>query len=713
MGHRMRAVKYGATAFLPWALIASASAQVTDPARASDQENTNAEIVVTAQKRQERLQDVPISITALSGEALDRQPVGGVTDALRSVPGVSITSTPLGGATQITIRGVAANGDAFNGASTAAYYLDSVPFGLVKSAILPDTNAYDMERVEVLRGPQGTLYGANALNGVVRLLTHDADLSRFELKARAGFATTKDGSESYRGDLAVNVPLVEDRLALRVVGGSENAGGWVDQPIAGQKDVNEARSRYIRAKLNAEPVDGLDIGLSAWISRSDQDAPSYSFDDRTQAAPFALPQSLNFDAYNAKVAHDFSGFSIESATSYLKFFNNSKRDYTALIPGLTLDTIFRSKVFTEEVLLRSNNKSNWRWSVGAFYRDAKDVLHQELGALLPAPINFGDNSESYAIFGEVTHAMLDGRLEVTGGLRYFKDRVSQIELTPLSGSPNDVLINTTRTFDAVTPRVVLTYLPSRDLTLYASYSQGFRSGFNQEPPVIREIPSIPPAGADRLTNYEIGGKGKLLDGKLSFEGALFYIDWKDIQQNANVVINGIVSAATINGANASGLGADLALTLHPARGLDIGGTFSWNDLKLTSPTITQTAAGPVTLFPKGSRPAFSPEYNATAFASYAFPVGSGGLTAQLSGGLVYSSEMIGRVLSAGTVAYFESDDQFTARAKVSLMSPQNWTLSLYGENLTDFNGITMPPTDPARQFRLRPRTIGLQFEFNL
>lgn len=713
MGNRTRGVTYGAAAFLPWAVIASASAQVADPAPASDQENTNAEIVVTAQKRQERLQDVPISITALSGETLDRQPVGGVTEALRSVPGVSITSTPLGGATQITIRGVAANGDAFNGASTAAYYIDSVPFGLVKSAILPDANAYDMERVEVLRGPQGTLYGANALNGVVRLLTHDADLSRFELKARAGLATTRDGSESYRGDLAVNVPLVEDRLALRVVGGFEKAGGWVDQPVARQKDVNDARSRYIRAKLNAEPVDGLDIGLSAWISRIDQDAPSYSFDDRTQAAPFALPQSLDFDAYNAKVAYDFSGFSVESATSYLKFFNNSKRDYTALVPDLTLDTIFSSKVFTEEVLLRSNNKGNWRWSVGAFYRDAKDVLHQELGALLPAPINFGDNSESYAIFGEITHAMLDGRLELTGGLRYFKDRVTQIELTPLSGDPNDVLINTTRTFDAVTPRVVLTYLPSRDLTLYASYSQGFRSGFNQEPPVIREIPEIPPAGADRLTNYEIGGKGKMLNGKLSFEGAFFYIDWKDIQQNANVVINGIVSAATINGANASGLGADLALSFHPAHGLDIGGTFSWNDLKLTRPTITQTATGPVTLFPKGSRPAFSPEYNATAFASYAFPVGAGGLQAELSGALVYSSKLIGRVLSAGTAAYFESDEQFTARAKVSLMSPRNWTLSLYGENLTDFNGITMPPTDPARQFRLRPRTIGLQFEFNL
>lgn len=671
------------------------------------------EVVVTAQKREEKLQDVPISITALGGAVLDSQPVGGVTDALLNVPGVSIASTPQGGATQITIRGVASGAAAFNGASTAAYYIDSVPFGFVKHAIVPDTNAYDLQRIEVLRGPQGTLYGANALNGVVRLLTNDANLSDFELKSRAGVATTKDGAESYRGDLVVNAPIVEDKLAIRLVGGFENAGGWIDQPLANAKDVNETRSRNFRAKLNAQPTDELSIELSAWISRMTQDTASYSDDDRTQSAPFELPQTIDFDAYNATIAYEFANFSISSSSSYLEFSNTSHRDYTAFSPGLTLYTDFDTSVFSEEVLLSSTQEGNWRWSGGAFYRDAKDILYQELDGFIPAPIDYGDNSESYAFFGEIARKFFDGKVELAGGLRYFNDEVTQIERSPVSGDPNDALIHRDETFDALTSRAVLSYFANDDLTLYTSFSQGFRSGFNQEPAVIRNEPGIPPADADHLSNYELGAKGEMLDGALSFDAAVYYIDWKDIQQNVNVTINGVLYASTINGGSASGLGVDLGLTARPWTGLQMGLTFSWNDLTLDEPTVTQTAAGPVMLFGKGSRVAFSPEYNASAFISHTLPVGSSGYEAEFSAAAVYSSEIIARLLVANTSRYFESDDPLTARARIALISPHNWTLTLYSENLGDYDGVVQPPIEAARQFRLRPRTIGLQFEYHL
>ena len=175
------------------------------------------QIIVTAQKRQERLQDVPISIAVLGGKDLDTSTYQGVTEALTAVPGVAAVTDGQGGGTFISVRGVSAASYLFSGSSPVAYYLDSIPFGLVDSAIAPDTNAYDLERVEVLRGPQGTLYGANALNGVVRVLTHDADLDQFELKGRTSGSSTEDGGGNYRGDVAINMPIVEGKVAARAV----------------------------------------------------------------------------------------------------------------------------------------------------------------------------------------------------------------------------------------------------------------------------------------------------------------------------------------------------------------------------------------------------------------------------------------------------------------------------------------------------------------
>lgn len=164
-----------ASVSLAFALAAqTAQAQQAEPA---DSNGTTelAEIVVTAQKREEKLQNVPISIAVLGGKALDKQVAGGSLEALVSVPGISQSTSDAGGMTQVSIRGVSAAVPFGGGSGTTGYYVDSIPFSLVRSAAVPNTNAYDMSRLEVLRGPQGTLYGASALNGVVRILTNDAD----------------------------------------------------------------------------------------------------------------------------------------------------------------------------------------------------------------------------------------------------------------------------------------------------------------------------------------------------------------------------------------------------------------------------------------------------------------------------------------------------------------------------------------------------------
>lgn len=674
---------------------------------ASAQEVTSAggEIVVTAQKREEKLQNVPISIAVISGKSLDRQPTGGTLEALRQVPGLSQTSTSIGNATQLTIRGVAPAGQFLNGSATVGYYIDSIPFGLVKSAVVPDTNAYDMERIEVLRGPQGTLYGASALNGVVRLITHDADPTQFAFKARGGASITKGGAPGLRADAAVNLPVIEDKLAVRLVGGVESLGGWIDQPLRGKDNANNSLSRNLRVKVDARPSDNLRIDLTAWISRQKDDAASYADNDGNQSTPLATPQSTRYDAYSGKITYDLPFVSISSATSYLKMRRTSYTDYSVISPTAQLYSDMPSRVFTEEFLLNSTGKSSWRWSAGAFYRKAHDDLYQYLPGVTPLPLYFRDQSESIAVFGQVTKTFLDNRLELSAGLRYFHDKVTQRELANQAANVGEPLIAKTTPFHAVTPRAVLTWLPSSSLTAYASYSEGFRSGFNQTPLALLAAPDLPPVNADKLHNYEAGVKGTLLGGLASYEAALFYIKWNDVQQTAQVLYNGVYIGAAINGPSASGLGTDVSLTLHSGAGFDLGGSVSWSGLNLDDAVTSQGAVA----YDKGDRLAYSAKYTASAFANYAMRV-SDMLEVRFNLSANYHSAMTTRTLSRASSAVASSDRPLIINGSITLADDQNRSISLYVQNLTNWNGLMQPAVDEQNMFRLRPRTIGFQFD---
>ena len=692
--------------------------QATQPAT-----DTVEEIVVTAQKREESLQKVPISIAVLGGPALDKQTAGGTLEALIAVPAISQSTSDAGGMTQVSIRGVSPAVPFGGGSSTIGYYIDAIPFALVRSAAVPNTNAYDMSRVEVLRGPQGTLYGASALNGVVRLLTNDADPTQFEFKARAGASVTEGGDPSYRADAAINIPIVEDKLAIRIVGGGEYQGGWIEQPARNKSDANSSQSRNLRIKLAATPTDNLRIDLSAWAAHDEYDAAPYADAAGEQSTPLAQPGETEYQAYNAKINYDLPFMSISSATSYLDFEQTLYTDVSYLAPAmnpvlLQLYSELPAEVFTEELLLNSVGDGAWRWSAGLFYRDAKDDRYQTLPAVLPGPISWSDRSESTAVFGEITRVFADGQFELTGGLRYFEDEADTVTLLP----PGSFLPANTASskFDAVTPRVVATWLPSRDLTVYASYSEGFRSGLNQTPLTLLAAP-LPPADADRLHNYEVGAKGNLFDGFVTYDAAVYYIEWDDIQQAGSLLYGPpgqeVYISATINGVSASGVGSDLSLTLHPAQGLQIGGSISYNDLTQDE-DVTQNG---IVLYSKGDRLGFSPEYTASAFVDYAFPLSSS-LDARFNISANYRSEQVLRALGGGgqleycTVtgvnlnAYCESGKPLFVNANFDIATHSDMTVSVYVRNLTNWDGLIDPSYSTTTAFRARPRTVGVQFE---
>lgn len=669
------------------------------------------QIIVTAQRREEKLQDVPISITVLGGDALDSSRVEGLTETLRRIPGMA---APIGalGTPNISIRGVAAPGLAGAGSSTAAYYLDSTPYGFVRNALAPNADLYDLDRIEVLRGPQGTLFGANAQSGVVRILTHDPVLSGFEAKSRASISSTESGGANYRADLAVNVPIVDEKLAARAVVGYQNRSGWIDKP--GNPNADDARISNARLKIKAQPTEKLSLVGSGWFMRYRADAQSIGNDDGENIVAIDEPVHSDTDNFSLKVGYDFSAFALTSATSYQEYKIKS-----SLWLGVTGNpqiqtTAFSSDVFSQEVILNSQGEGPWKWSVGGSYRDVKDRRSAVVGSTTST--DFNDFSKSWASFGELTRVLFDGRVELTGGLRYFEDEQRLRENISSSGNPATPLVNIPSKYHSLTPRVVLTAHPREDFTVYASYAQGFRSGVSQNPQILFQVPGAPPARPDRLHNYEIGAKGDLFDGRVIFDSAVFFLDWKDVQQNLNefyqTPAGRLELSSILNGPSASGVGAEFGVTVLPVDGLDLSGTIGWNDLTFDEDVFSGTTRR----FAKGTRLGSSPEYTAGASASYSFPLGAD-LEGRLTTSANYTSKIENNTLSGGINR--PGDDGrsiLLVDASFVVSAAHHWAATLFADNITNDTDASVRyigiPGDTWNGLNTRPRTYGAQVEYS-
>lgn len=672
-------------------------------------------VVVTAQKREERVLDVPISISVLSGAALDTSTVQGISDELNRVPGVVIPPVSGFGLTTISIRGVSSS-PSFAGASPIAYYLDTVPFGFVRSAFIPDAGAFDLARIEVLRGPQGTLYGANAEDGVVRVITSDADPSGFDFKARAIASYTDGANANKGGDAAVNVPLIENQLAVRGVVSYHDWSGWVDRPT--EKNANDAQLRDYRFKLAYKPIDGLSIDLSYWGNRDHSGSLAYSLPNRTCPDCGSIPEPIDtkFDAYGGRIAYQFAAFSITSMTSYLDFSSYNQLDGTAyggpFFDGLNTPELFKSHVFSEELLLNSADTSPWRWTVGAFYRDAGDVDWQvgyQNGVYIPAV--FFDNrdaSRSYAFFGQIGRRFLDNKFEWTLGLRQFHDDVSSWSLDPTFPFYQK------QSFSATTPRAVLSWFPTANTMVYSSFSEGFRSGMPQYYSVVEFLPLPPVIKPDKLYNYEVGTKTDFFNHHLALDTSVYYVKWRDVQQVIPLPLPGCGCgfSTQVNGVSASGPGVDIALTLRPTARLTIGGTLSVNDMTWDKDT---SALGQI-LFPKGSRTGGS-KHTESLFANYTVWSG-GGTSGDLSVSGNYTSQQCGRALDFNNIPYSVCGNSLLfAQAAFTVAFPTHWAVKLYGDNLTnEFGSLSAPPvgfapTENELVPRPRPRTFGLEVDY--
>jgi iron complex outermembrane recepter protein len=545
-----------------------------------------AEIVVSAQKFNSTIQDTPISMSAITGEQLAAQGISTVEDATREVPSISMRSSGPG-QTEYEARGLASNGGA---APTVGFYLDEVPLSPPAMAqvgkVVIDPNLYDINRIEVLRGPQGTLYGSGSMGGTIKVITNQPKLGSWDGSFQSDLSGTQGGGLNGSGNFMLNIP-VGDVLALRIVGSDSWRSGWIDRitvspfpedvgltrgnvleaPVKSlATDVNTEHLEGARASVLFQPNSDLSVVATALYQQmkmggyDEFDSPPGSqYLAHYEAYDLAEPIEDRVHIYSLTVTANLGFADLTSASAYWDRTESQTQDASESISdvnlvypyvAITQGEIDSSKQFSEELRLTSRGDTRLRWAAGVFASDLDSLwrTHNPLGnAAFAAPGNptgqvaDADNPyriEQTALFADGTYSITD-TVKFATGLRYYRYQSRQFEQQWGYDTPTPVPQTPTRTEasnSGLNPRFNLSYSPSGDLDTYATVAKGFRPGGANQYVPPSNLPPYCSAGAsasfgpDSVWNYEVGEKARFLDRRLTINGDFYYIKWNDIQQ---------------------------------------------------------------------------------------------------------------------------------------------------------------------------------------
>jgi len=701
------------------------------------------QVVVTAQKRAQTMVDVPQSMSVVGGDTLDKHQATGFADYLKLVPSLQLVqSTP--GEGRLVLRGLDTGGVA----STVAVYLDETPFGsssgLANGAILAgDFDTFDLARIEVLRGPQGALYGASSLGGLVKFVTNAPELDRFALRARLGAATVDGGKVSYRSNLVVNTPL-SDTVALRMSGSYQKEPGFIDSIGTGgsdiERNINGARNYGGRASLLYKPGTTFDLRLSAVAQNIATDAPgTVESDPDTLETLYGRPtqsqfvphmRDIHYRVFNGTANWNLGAASLTSSTSYSTQKQFAREDVSfnlsELVEGvfgvpneLYLGQETELKKFTQELRLSSNAGKRFDWLAGLYYTDEQGAIAQRYHAVVPgsmtpasglpllADIRLRSNYREVAAFANTTiHLTPVYDLDVGGRYSHNKQDARQTGDGALAGGPADDSADSSE--GVFTYAVALKRKFSERSAVYARAAKGFRPGGpNVLPP--NPGPGTPATyDSDSVMSYEAGLKTQTVDGMWSLDLSAFHIKWKDIQLLA--VVNGF--GVNTNGAGATADGVEISAGFRPMRGLRLSANGAWNKARLDG------ATDPLVGGFKGDRLPFSPKYTAALLADYRWTIGDttpayAGISVRRIAGQFASFDFDYRTAN-GRQREIPSYNVFDAHAGVELGT---WTVELYGKNLGNSDGRTstasllanggfVHPNGALGTGVIAPRTLG-------
>ncbi|MBM0107184.1 TonB-dependent receptor [Steroidobacter sp. S1-65] len=675
------------------------------------------EVIVTAQKREQRLVDVPVAIAAIGGEELEQKGLTNIQDIAFTVPGMALREDGPG-SYQIFMRGLS---NQYGADALVGVYLDEAPMTLSGADQL-DVRPLDLERVEVLKGPQGTLYGQGSVAGAIRYITKSPDLSKLggAIEAQESFISGGDSREVITGVL--NAPIVTDKFGIRIAAQAQEGGGWQDQPQAGIKDGNNQDLRNVRLKALWKPTDALAVQGMVVVHRNESELGlGFENPDRTVTVAVdrsrrLVPKEFDYDLYNLDVKYDLGFGELLSSSTYIdhthrypfSYIAGPATNYGEGVPGAPLaveGTDDRQQAihqFSQELRLSSSGDGFFNYTFGGFYRSlgshftaVYDTIYDYIDPAIPT-FNFGyfdylekEQNESFAVFGDVSFRVTDW-FELGGGVRYFED--DQETFDGFSSEKDS--------FDSTDPRVYASFKLSDDINIYASAGSGFRSGgFNRG-----DLPNYQP---ETLWSYEVGSKGLLAGGVLAYEVAVFYSDYKDMLRRG-LILNpdGTTIQNTTNIGKAEVKGAEIGLTWRPFDQLTLNATAAYMDseiVEVKSADATNNAGDPID---------YVPEFSYTLGANYEFDL-SATLPAFFRVDYTYRDKVsyIDRSVFYDQFLPFYSDDISLLSARLGVTVGRA-NIELFGTNLTNQNQWIDPYHYWTNANRTRPRELGVKVGYS-
>ncbi len=649
------------------------------------------EVVVTARKREESIADVPIAITALTDQNIVDMSARKIGDFLQVAPGVNSLDSGSG-IVSVAIRGVSTD----LGGSANGYYVDEVPFTGVTTPIYPDLRAFDIHRVEILRGPQGTLFGDGSMGGTVRFLTNQPDTTAFGGHVNTFYSGTNGGDSSFGFRGMANIPVVQDKLAIRAVYVNDDEGGWLEQPGVAS-DINSKEVETYRVKALFTPTDNLEFYISAWNYEGDfygNDA----LDDGTN--PFgATAFATEADQVTAGMNWEIGPGELSYAYGDMSWLSPIVTE----IPGLGfLDASIDIEVKTHELRYAAELGERWAFTVGAYSRDAKRFDNIKLTVPgLPVPLldnRRSDDFSAYALFGEVEYQFTD-KWSAAFGMRYFDEDFNTVDSDLPPNYPG-----TSGSGSSWNPRYILRFEPTENSMYYASVAKGYRSPQVQPGGSILiaqllgiDLPvSIP---SDTIWTYELGYKGVFADGRLSLEGAVYSSKWDDRVIRVDLGSTGINGLAGSDGTDM--LGGEISLTYSPIDSLLLQAGLSYIDGEYRSDV-------PGTPIQEGDPIDGVSEWSGSASATWRHDLGNEYTLFGFLGAQFYTERE-----NTSFVLNTPGDDILLANARFG-MEKGAWGAYLFADNLFDEDGALTFRSGSAGGTAPRPRpfTVGVELDFH-
>lgn len=735
---------YGRTSLLAItvALMAIPPAWAQDVPRPETQEAAEGgqtrDIVVTATKRNEALEDVAGSVSAVTEENLQDLNAQSLSDYITRVPGV-VFNDYQPGVSEVVIRGVASTTYHEANQATTGYYINQIP--LVEPGfplVIPDIDAFDVKQVEVLRGPQGTLFGSSSLGGAINYVVNEADPSAIDAGAEGIVSSTRRAGEvNYAAKAMFNLPIVQDKLAVRVVALQRFDAGYLDNLGTGEDGSNDLRVRGLRGSVVWTPAEGTTISALGLYQEYDLDDQTYVLfgdDPKTFARNTNVDevQDTEIQLYSLRLDQDLGFANLTAIGSYTEkkanlnfddsvFLGIDSRTGTAQQSG----SDGTSKTDYAELRLASNGDGPFTWLLGANYTklrsDSTDFAFLEgIGAFITAnPGQFGGRPAStiapgdfvrrtvsssrvreMALFGEASYTVADVLTFTVGGRLFEYKSRPRLQFLPNAAliPPFDYQPGSRKESDFI-PKASIAFKPNDLFTAYALYSKGFRIGGVN---VFAAATGTPlEFDSDSTTNYEIGAKFDLVPDRMSFDIAVFHIDWNDIQSRLFVPVT--FDAYTTNGGGADIDGVELTLNFRPTRNLSYSASVTYNDARLSSLLPDSFAEGGG--YGKGTRLPGASEW--ILANQLDFEMRDSPLRPRI--GIAH------RYLSEAPVAFgatLQKGDFHLVDLNASIRFTEGLEAGLFAKNLFDEYGILNAPFSFAGSVT-RPRTLGASLRFAL